>query len=124
MSITVFDLDFWPNKDYGIKLLIGNTETFNFGVSSLAKQNFSNSIDLKFKLRFRTLPDWFKIAMHLCRVSSQCKHKIRPVTPPKNYLGIFQHLSFGRKHPELNISPMILNIVFQLAKDSMVITLH
>ena len=42
MSITVFDLDFWPNKDYGIKLLIGYTETFNFGVSSLAKQNFSN----------------------------------------------------------------------------------
>ena len=42
MSITVFDLDLWPNTDYGIKLLIGCTETFNFGVSSLAKQNFSN----------------------------------------------------------------------------------
>ena len=48
MSITVFDLDFWHNTDYGIKLLIGYTETFNFGVSSLAKQNFSNWNDLKF----------------------------------------------------------------------------
>ena len=120
----MFDLDFWPNTNYGIKLLIGYTETFNFGVSSLAKQNFSNSIDLKFKLRFLTLLDWFKTTIHLRLVSSPCKHNIRPVYSSKKTILVY--FSFGRKHPELNISPMILNIVFQLqlAKDSTVITLH